>query len=413
MPSRSRRHCPRLRCAAPASGGTPGPVRWGPSAPAPSSAGQTAGRSCRGCVWPRGQCGGISPPSRASSVRDERWVLLGWGCGSAPQRNPWAGRWKKSAQVPSEFASSLWPYRRRAPSSPAVPSRQPARYSGSKGERSRRCPSRCCSASSSSASPQPLRGARDALMTQEVFPAPSSSGRSSAPHDFITFYGAAGSSLQAPFGPSFHRSRGSIYTGETARPARPLTHGLFTRCARESYSETCVTRGGARPREPGDPAALRLLRGRLRKATAEPGPAGCCQRGAGHRGDSCCRFPVDAWSVLLLCRRGMKSPVCPRRWPCACPGGFLQDGGAPLPSPLRACTGTAFPHHLPREGVPCLDREAEALSAVGSDPGSSSARLSGSGDPPLRPPHPEPCPGRSGAFPLRSWCAPSRLDAGR
>lgn len=108
-----------------------------------------------------------------------------------------------------------------------------------KNQQSRHCPSQCRSASSSSTSPQPLRGAREALMTQEVLPTLSSSGPSSAPHDFITFYGAASSSLKARFGPSFHRGRGSIYTGETARPAQPLTHGLFTRCARESYSEKC------------------------------------------------------------------------------------------------------------------------------------------------------------------------------
>ena len=76
-------------------------------------------------------------------------------------------------------------------------------------------------------------------MTQEVLPTLSSSGPSSVPHDFITFYGAASSSLEARFGPSFHRGRGSIYSGETARPARPLTHGLFTRRAHESYSERC------------------------------------------------------------------------------------------------------------------------------------------------------------------------------
>lgn len=108
-------------------------------------------------------------------------------------------------------------------------------------------------------------------MTQELLPILSSSGPSSAPHNFITFYGAASSSLKAQFGPSFHRGRGSIYTGETAQPARPLTHGLFTRHARESYSEKCVTRGGARPCEPGDPAAAAAPAGTVTESTAERG----------------------------------------------------------------------------------------------------------------------------------------------
>ena len=185
-------------------------------------------------------------------------------------------------------------------------------------------------------------------------------------------------------------------------------------------TQRSVTRGGARPREPGDPAAAAAPAGMLTESTAERGVARCSQGGAGHRGDSCCSFPMDAWSMLLLCPRGMKDPISSWHCPCACPSGFLEDGGAPLLFPLHARTRVVlcmrvhgwfssiiflvkvFPawsgrwKHLVQQGAQGtgLCRAVQGWAAAGS--------------PALLPPRPEPCPGHSQCLPALLAVRPAR-----
>lgn len=224
-------------------------------------------------------------------------------------------------------------------------------------------PTRCCWSGVGQSLPgpstEPLR--RPGGFVLALGPA----GPGSAPHGSLALCGAAGSPLQAGFAPCLPpRQRKRLRWGNRTE-GRPLTHGLFTRRACESYSEKCVTvrhracaetwgrhgarRGGEGTRELwAEPRGAAAPRPRSRCSSRPRASLGGAGLGGAARPSRGCleHPPLHPHGVAVGSSVGLGSLLCPPLATAARagrpPAGALGLAPGP-PGPPRL--GRAAPHH--------------------------------------------------------------------
>lgn len=221
-------------------------------------------------------------------------------------------------------------------------------------------PTRCCWSGVGQSLPgpstEPLR--RPGGFVLALGPA----GPGSAPHGSLC--GAAGSPLQAGFAPCLPpRQRKRLRWGNRTE-GRPLTHGLFTRRACESYSEKCVTvRHRACAETWGRHGARRGGEG-TRELWAEPRGAA-----APRPRSRCSSRPVVGPGTEWGRAGGLGQGLPGRCWARRCCSAVPWVPGASPPPPPRGGCGEQRGAGLP--ALPSLGHSRPCRPAPGRCPGLS------------------------------------------